>query len=86
MVELGPLEAEENERFGALAAAVCDVVILVGPKHTLPIQRGLLGAGFPPERLIVVRSLAEATERLRGLVGAGDVVLFCNDLPDQYNE
>jgi UDP-N-acetylmuramoyl-tripeptide--D-alanyl-D-alanine ligase len=86
MVELGPLEAEENERFGALAAAVCDVVILVGPKRTLPIQRGLLGAGFPPERLIVVRSLAEATERLRGLVGAGDVVLFCNDLPDQYNE
>jgi hypothetical protein len=28
--------------------------------------------------------LVAASERLRGLLAAGDVVLFENDLPDQY--
>ena len=34
--------------------------------------------------VIVVDSLDEATEKLATLLTAGDVVLFENDLPDQY--
>ncbi|HEY7356276.1 MAG TPA: UDP-N-acetylmuramoyl-tripeptide--D-alanyl-D-alanine ligase, partial [Ktedonobacterales bacterium] len=45
MVELGPIEAEENYHFGQLAATSCDVVILVGRKRTEPIARGLREAG-----------------------------------------
>ncbi|MCS6801488.1 MAG: UDP-N-acetylmuramoyl-tripeptide--D-alanyl-D-alanine ligase [Chloroflexota bacterium] len=86
MVELGPVEEEENRRFGEAAAAVCDLVILVGPRRTAPIQAGLRAAGFPEERLFVVRSLAEATDLLRLRAAPADIVLFCNDLPDQYNE
>ncbi|GIW06256.1 MAG: Mur ligase [Dehalococcoidia bacterium] len=86
MVELGPVEEEENRRFGEAAAAVCDLVILVGPRRTQPIQAGLVAAGFPEDRLHLVRSLAEVTDLLRLHAGPGDVVLFCNDLPDQYNE
>ncbi len=86
MVELGSIEAEENRRFGEHAAGVCDYVILVGPRRTAPIAAGLRTAGFPTERAIVVRGLAEATDALRSVVTTGDVVLFCNDLPDQYSE
>lgn len=86
MVELGDMEFEQNKIFGAEAARVCDLVILVGPVRTKPILEGLREAGFPKEKTIVVESLAEATERLKNLLKAGDVVLFENDLPDTYSE
>ena len=86
MVELGPIEVEENYRFGQLAAASCDAAILVGRKRTEPIARGLREAGFPEQQLFVVGSLNEATEQMKSLVAPGAVVLFANDLPDTYNE
>ena len=86
MIELGEREAAENRAFGEQAAAVCDAVILVGPRRTAPIRDGLLSAGYPPERIQVVRGVAEVPDRLRGLVGPSDVVLFENDLPDNYSE
>jgi UDP-N-acetylmuramoyl-tripeptide--D-alanyl-D-alanine ligase len=84
MVELGDLEETENEQFGTLAAGVCDHVILVGPRHTAPIRRGLEGAGFNPQAIEVVRDIPGATAVLAKLTRAGDVILFENDLPDMY--
>jgi UDP-N-acetylmuramoyl-tripeptide--D-alanyl-D-alanine ligase len=86
MVELGDAEDAENEKFGALAAAVCDHVILVGPRHTAPIRRGLMGAGFDTGAIDVVRDIAGATSVLGKLTRSGDVILFENDLPDMYAE
>jgi hypothetical protein len=40
---------------------------------------------FPPEKLRVVRDLKGATIVLPTIVGAGDTVLFENDLPDLYS-
>lgn len=84
MVELGDSEETENERFGAAAAAVCDLVVLVGPEQTAPIRRGLEGAGFPAEALRVVADAAAAERLLAETSRAGDVILFENDLPDLY--
>jgi UDP-N-acetylmuramoyl-tripeptide--D-alanyl-D-alanine ligase len=86
MVELGDEEFALNERFGRQAAAACDRVILVGPERTRPIAAGLAAEGFDPAAITVVRNLAEATEVLKGLTRAGDVILFENDLPDMYAE
>lgn len=86
MVELGEIEAEQNEEFGAQAAQVCDYVLLVGPKQTQAILKGLEREHFPGERIRVVQDLTEATAELRRLVQPGDVVLFENDLPDLYAE
>jgi UDP-N-acetylmuramoyl-tripeptide--D-alanyl-D-alanine ligase len=86
MVELGELEAERHADFGREAAAVCDWIILVGRKRTADIAAGAQVAGFPAERLFVVSDLKEATAQLGRLVAAGDVVLFENDLPDQYSD
>jgi UDP-N-acetylmuramoyl-tripeptide--D-alanyl-D-alanine ligase len=86
MVELGAEQDEWNEKFGAKAADVCDSVILVGTRQTAAIRRGLDGAGFAADRVNSVRNLDDALEALKGIVRAGDVVLFENDLPDLYEE
>ena len=86
MVELGPIEEQENYEVGKRAAASCDIAILVGRKRTEPIARGLREAGFPEQQLFVVGSLNEATEQMKSLVAPGAVILFANDLPDTYNE
>jgi UDP-N-acetylmuramoyl-tripeptide--D-alanyl-D-alanine ligase len=86
MVELGALEDERHAEFGRDAAAVCDSIILVGRRRTAAIAAGALAAGFSSERLFVVPSLKEATAQLGRLVARGDVVLFENDLPDQYSD
>ena len=86
MVELGDIEAEENERFGRTMAAHADEVWLVGPERTRPIARGLESAGFDTEKIHVVKTLFEARDAVRRLAGPDDVVLYENDLPDQYTE
>ena len=86
MVELGEREYEENRRLGEQAADVCDLVILVGPMQTKPILDGLKAAEYPSQQIIVALNLEEVKQHLATQVQAGDVVLFENDLPDNYNE
>jgi UDP-N-acetylmuramoyl-tripeptide--D-alanyl-D-alanine ligase len=86
MVELGVEQDARNEEFGVRAASKCDYVILVGRNQTAAIRRGLEGAGFAADRVVSVRNLNDGLEALKGIVRAGDVVLFENDLPDLYEE
>ena len=86
MVELGPVEAEENRKLGRLAAGVCDYVVLVGPEQTRPIRQGLADRGFPAERIRIARLADEVADHLGGLVKPGDILLFENRLPDTYLE
>ncbi len=86
MVELGDRELEENERFGEQAAAVCDLVVLVGEERSRPILAGLAAASFPDDRIHVVANTSEAQALLAKTTRRGDVVLFENDLPDLYAE
>ncbi len=86
MVELGGEEAAFNRRFGEQMARSVDVAILVGRKHVQPIVDGLTAAGFPQENIHVVSSLDESTKVLHAMMRAGDVVLYENDLPDNYSE
>lgn len=86
MVELGEQEYEENRRFGERAAQVCDRVILVGPNRTAPILDGLKTANYPKEQVNIAANLAEVKDYLAKLLKPGDVVLFENDLPDNYDE
>jgi UDP-N-acetylmuramoyl-tripeptide--D-alanyl-D-alanine ligase len=86
MVELGEREFELNKAFGAQAAAVCDYAVLVGPRRAEPIRAGLLEAGFPAERIYVAADLRDGQKHLDATLRAGDVVLYENDLPDNYNE
>ena len=82
IVELGPLQAGENERFGAAAAKVADVVIVVAKLNRDALVRG--ARSVDGVEVITVDTLDEATNALKTVLGPGDVVLFENDLPDQY--
>jgi len=86
MVELGEREEEANKEFGISIGKVCDFVILVGKKRTKPIYDGLMEMGYNKDNIFVVNSLDEATSRIQNIAKPKDVVLFENDLPDNYNE
>lgn len=86
MVELGAQEADYNRAFGREMAQSVDLAILVGKRHTRPIMEGLLESGFDKEAIHQVSSLEESTQLLHRLMRSGDVVLYENDLPDNYSE
>lgn len=79
MVELGTLAEEANAELGAHCGRVADVAIFVAKLNRAALVKGATGGRA---EVVTVESLTEATERLKGLVGPGDVVLFENDLPD----
>ena len=81
MVELGPLQQEENLRFARRAGEVADVVIAVARANRAALVEG---AGEGNARVVAVDSLDEARRELEKLLRGGDIVLFENDLPDQY--
>lgn len=85
MIELGVKEEEYNEQFGEYIAEACDYVILVGKQQTLAIQKGLKTKNYLNKNLFVAVDFAAAKKHLDGMLQEGDVVLFENDLPDNYN-
>lgn len=86
MVELGEEEYKLNKEFGIQMAEAVDFAILVGRKRSEPIVEGLKSKKFNGMNLYVVNNLDEATAQLAKLTKPGDVILFENDLPDNYNE
>jgi len=86
MVELGSREYELNKEFAIYAAKMCDYIILVGRKQTVPLQDGLKSVNYPDTKYYVAKDLNDANQHLQTLTRTGDVILFENDLPDTYNE
>lgn len=85
MVELGEKEDDYNYRFGTYAATCCDYVALVGERHTAPIRRGLIAAGFDEKRIFVAEKLEEALQFAYAVKDLGHkYILLENDLPDNY--
>ena len=86
LIEMGREKASYHGRIGRAAAKWADVAVLVGPKQTADIKAAMLEASFPPDRLHVARGFAEAQDMLRRVGEPGDVILYANDLPDQFDE
>lgn len=84
MVELGELEDEKNRELGRQAAAVADLLILVGGKRTEPIEQGALEAGLPAEKILRVAQFTDAAAVFSQYADRSAVVLLENDLPDNY--
>lgn len=81
MVELGPVQGSENEAFARAAAAICDEIIVVGSTNRKALLRGTR-KGIASVTVVPTRDAAVALVRDR--LGAGDAVLYENDLPDHY--
>ena len=84
LVELGEKEEECNEALGREASKNADVIILVGEKRSVPIKKGVLAGGFNEENLYIAKTFNDAVEIFRPMCDKNTVVIFENDLPDNY--
>lgn len=84
LVELGEKEYEYNYNLGVAAAKVCDIIIYVGNDRSRPLKEGSLSCGFDENKIYTVSSFKEAMDVYSTLADENTVVLFENDLPDNY--
>ncbi len=94
MVELGRLQLQENETFGAVALGIADVLVVVGRTNRRALLRGAgrsaasrngsAPSAGPAGTVICVERREQAVEWVRRELGPGDTVLYENDLPDHY--
>jgi UDP-N-acetylmuramoyl-tripeptide--D-alanyl-D-alanine ligase len=81
MVELGPLQAEENREFAVAADDAATDLVVVGQTNRKALMAGAahrdIGVHLTPTR-------DKAVAWVRDTLTDGDVVLYENDLPDHY--
>jgi len=85
LVELGKIENVANLEFGKTLAKHADIVIIVGKHNAEMLINGLIDGGMARENIKFAKSLNKGNVMLNNLLNEGDVVLFENDLPDNYN-
>lgn len=85
LVELGKEQVASNKEFGKLIAKKADFVIINGTTNYESLLSGLKEENMPEDRILRAGSLSQATQLLAHITKPGDVVLFENDLPDNYN-
>ncbi len=85
LVELGKIENVANFEFGKLLASHADIVIITGKHNAVMIIDGLIEGGMARENIIFAKNLKKGNEELNAIMQQGDVVMFENDLPDNYN-
>jgi UDP-N-acetylmuramoyl-tripeptide--D-alanyl-D-alanine ligase len=85
MVELGDMQAEMNFAFGAAAADVCGLVVLIGRGRTADIRAGLVSKDYPEDKIVIKESFKEGFAVAEEMALTREVaVLIENDLPDNY--
>ena len=70
---------------GKILAKHADHVIIIGRQNAEMILAGLLEGGMKKENIKFATNLNKGNKELNAMVKEGDVVLFENDLPDNYN-
>ena len=83
-VEMGARQASANKELGRTIAKSCDYAIIVNAVNREAIKSGLEEGGLPTEKYFLADSLNHAHEQLAKILRAGDVVLYENDLPDNF--
>ncbi|PLS75347.1 MAG: hypothetical protein CYG61_07720, partial [Actinobacteria bacterium] len=81
MVELGPVQDDENRRFAAAAAASATHLVVVGHTNRAALVAGATGGSAG---IVLVETREQAVAWVREHVGEGDAVLYENDLPDHF--
>ena len=85
LVELGKEQFESNKELGMLMAQKADCVIINGTTNYEAIFAGLKDGGMPEDKIFRAGGLKQAVTILADITEPGDVVLFENDLPDNYS-
>ena len=83
-VEMGAKQAEANQGLGEGIARCADYAIVVNQTNREAIKQGIEKGGMSPNRYFLADSLNQAHAHLATILKAGDVVLYENDLPDNF--
>ena len=83
-VEMGTRQAEANRELGRTIARSCDYAIVVNATNREAIKSGIDEEGMPQGSYFLADSLNHAHAHLAQILKAGDVVLYENDLPDNF--
>ena len=84
IVDLGEKSMEYNKNLGIQAAKSADYIILVGEKQAKPILEGIEQEKYNKENIYVAKNLNDAICKMNKIIDENSVVLFENDLPDNY--
>ncbi len=83
-VEMGTRQAEANQGLGEEIARCADYAIVVNQTNRDAIKQGIDKGGMSPDSYFLADSLNQAHAHLATILKAGDVVLYENDLPDNF--
>ena len=83
-VEMGTRQAVANKELGVTIAKSCDYAIVVNTTNREAIKQGIDEGGLATDRYYLADSLNQAHAHLAQILKAGDVVLYENDLPDNF--
>ena len=83
-VEMGARQAQANKELGVTIAKSCDYAIVVNATNREAIRQGIDEGGLETSRYYLADSLNQAHAHLAQILKAGDVVLYENDLPDNF--
>lgn len=86
IVEMGAREFETNENYGKQLGAICDYIIIVNKVNEEALRKGIFSTKILPENVFFVENLELAKQKFTELSKTNKrfVVLFGNDLPDNY--
>ena len=83
-VEMGTRQAEANRELGRDIARCADYAIVVNITNREAIKKGIDEGDMPQECVFLADNLNHAHSHLATILRAGDVVLYENDLPDNF--
>ena len=83
-VEMGARQAQANKELGYTIAQSCDYAIVVNATNRDAIKSGIAEGGMTEDKYFLADSLNHAHTHLAQILKAGDVVLYENDLPDNF--
>ena len=84
LVELGEREYECNKALGKAAAENADEIYFVGEMRSKPLVEGAKSTDFDESKIHVVKTFLDAAAELKTKCDKNTVVIFENDLPDNY--
>lgn len=84
LVELGDKTEKIHYTLGELLSRAADIVVLIENRATRGLRNGLEKRGFPKENILLFETTQQAHAAIPKILKNGDVVLFQNDLPDNY--
>ena len=84
IVELGSAQSQANFKLGTYIADVADYIIIMNNINKNELFSGAISHNFNKERIYFADTRKKQKEILEKLTCAGCIVLFENDLPDNY--